>query len=634
MFRSSHRNFLVYNYEVHRLFSASAAAYMVDSATQAQSPHRTLSNTNDIVGETSLPEFLPSLDPKHYISGLPNCKNLVQIRQVHAQITVNGMLHILAVANKLLYIYAQHKALADAFALFSGMMDRDPVSWSVMVGGFAKAGDYDNCFRAFRDYIRSGERPDNYTLPFVIRACRDTMGLQMGKLIHHIVCKFGLHSDSFVVAALVDMYAKCQAIEDAQQLFDRMPKRDLVTWTVMIGAFAECGNPSESLVLFDRMREEDVVPDKVAMVTVVNACAKIGALHKARLIHEYIWGRNFSLDVILGTAMMDMYAKCGSLDTAREIFDRMREKNVITWSAMIAAYGYHGKGREALDLFPLMLRSGVLPNRITFVSLLYACSHAGLVEEGLRIFNMMQEDYSVRRDVKHYTCMVDLLGRAGRLDKALNLIEDMSVDKDGGLWGALLGACRIHNDIKLAEKAAKSLLELQPRNPGHYVLLSNIYAKAGRWGDVALIRKQMTNTRLKKIHGWTWIEVDNKIHQFGVGDRTHARSKEIYNMLKELGKTLELAGYVPDTNFVLHDVDEELKLDILYTHSEKLAIAFGLISTAEGTPIRITKNLRVCGDCHTFSKFVSSITHRLIIVRDANRFHHFKEGSCSCGDYW
>ncbi|GMP84364.1 hypothetical protein CsSME_00037919 [Camellia sinensis var. sinensis] len=636
MFKFKPQSFLGSTHEIHGFFSASLATSMVDSITQPLSPHQSFSNPTTHVPETSsISQFSHSLDLKHYISQLLSCKNPTQIRQVHAQVAVNGMLlHNLAVTNKLLYIYAYHKALADAYALFGVMRDRDAVSWSVMVGGFAKIGDYMNCFGTFREYIQSGEKPDNYTLPFVIRACRDTMDLQMGRLIHHTVYKFALHTDIFVVAALVDMYAKCQVIEDAKQLFDRMLERDPVTWTVMIGAYAECGNANESLVLFDRMREEDVVPDKVTMVTVVNACAKTGALHKARLVHEYIWSRNFSLDVVLGTAMIDMYAKCGSLDFAWEIFDRMREKNVITWSAMIAAYGYHGKGRDALDLFPLMLRSGILPNRITFVSLLYACSHAGLVEEGLRIFNSMWEDYSVMRDVKHYTCMVDLLGRAGRLEEALNLIEDTSVDRNEGMWGALLGACRIHNRVELAEKAAKSMLELQPQNAGHYVLLSNIYAKAGKWEDVAKIRELMNHRRLKKIPGWTWIEVDNKIHQFSVGDRTHTRSKEIYKMLKILSKKLELAGYVPDTNFVLHDVDEELKIGVLYTHSEKLAIAFGLISTPEGTPIRITKNLRVCGDCHTFSKFVSAIMQRMIIVRDANRFHHFKEGACSCGDYW
>ncbi|KAF8395408.1 hypothetical protein HHK36_019354 [Tetracentron sinense] len=607
---------------------------MVDPLTPSQHRQDTFLDHHTHIGEISESHFPFSFDPKFYISALLSCRNLTQIKQVHAQATVNGMLQNLAVANKLLYIYTQYKAIDEAYIFFGSMRERDSFSWSVMVGGFEKAGDYRNCLGTFREVIRSGVKPDNYTLPFAIRACRDTIDLQTGRVIHHIVHKFGLHLDQFVAAAIVDMYAKCGVIEDARLLFDKMPKRDLVTWTVMISAHAECGNANESLILFDRMREEGVVPDKVTMVTVVFACAKLGAMHKAKLVHDYISMKQFSLDVILGTAMIDMYAKCGSIDSAREIFDRLKEKNVVSWSAMIAAYGYHGHGRKALDLFPVMLRSGILPNQITFVSLLYACSHTGLIDEGRRIFYSMWEDYSVRPDVKHYTCMVDLLGRAGKLDEALELIDNMSVKKDEGLWGALLGACRIHGHIILAEKAAKSLLDLQPRNPGHYVLLSNIYAKAGRWEDVAKVRELMTQRRLKKTPGWTWIEVDNKTHQFSVGDKTHPRSKEIYETLKILSEKLELVGYVPDTNFVLHDVDEELKAGILYTHSEKLAIAFGLVGTSEGMPIRITKNLRICGDCHTFSKLVSEIARREIVVRDANRFHHFKEGACSCGDYW
>ncbi|KAF9598609.1 hypothetical protein IFM89_028278 [Coptis chinensis] len=503
-----------------------------------------------------------------------------------------------------------------------------------MVGGFSKFKDYINCFRIFRELIRAGVRVDNYTLPFVLRVCRDTLDLRMGRMSHGLVCKNGLDLDCFVLAAAVDMYAKCGAIEDSRKVFDDMPKRDLVTWTVMIYAFADSGNPNEALLLYDSMMNSGIVPDKVAMVTVVYTCAKLGSMHKASVVHDYIVGKKFSLDVVLGTAMIDMYAKCGSVDTAREIFERMRVKNVVSWSAMIAAYGYHGCGRKALELFPMMLDSGVLPNKITFVSLLYACSHAGLVDEGRQFFSSMWRDFNVKPDVKHYTCVVDLLGRAGKLDEAWELIDRMTVEKDEALWGALLGACRVHSNIGLAERAAESLLQMRPNNSGHFVLLSNIYAKAGRWGDVAKMREIMTHRRLKKIPGWTWIEVDDKIHQFSVGDNSHPHSKKIYEMLRILSKKLEIVGYVPDTSFVLHDVDEELKEEILYTHSEKLAIAFGHICTPEGTPIRITKNLRVCGDCHTFSKLLSTILQREIVVRDANRFHHFKEGACSCGDYW
>lgn len=301
---------------------------------------------------------------------------------------------------------------------------------------------------------------------------------------------------------------------------------------------------------------------------------------------------------------------------------------------MIGAYGYHGRGREALNVFSMMLSNGLEPNSITFVSLLYACSHSGMVEDGLQLFSLMQEKYGLKPNVKHFTCVVDLFGRSGRLSEATNLIENMNVEKDEGVWGALLGACRIHGHVELAEKAARSLIELQPENPGHYVLLANIYARAGRWEEVARTRELMTHRRLKKVPGWTWTEVDNMIHRFSVGDHTHPRSREIYEKLKCLLEELEAAGYVPDTNYVLHDVDEEHKRGILFTHSEKLATTFALMATPEGTPITIMKNLRVCGDCHTFIKFVSIAKKRSIIVRDTNRFHHFEEGICSCADYW
>ncbi|PIM98724.1 hypothetical protein CDL12_28792 [Handroanthus impetiginosus] len=430
----------------------------------------------------------------------------------------------------------------------------------------------------------------------------------MGRVLHGIVCKYGFDSSSFAVAALAHLYAKNKDIENARELFDEMPKRDLVSWTVMIGACTECGNTEEALVLFDWMRKEGVVPDKVAMVNVVNASAKLGVMHRAKIVDNYRRRMKFSLGVILGTSLIDMHAKCGSIGLAREVFDKMRVKNVVSWSTMIVAHAYHGEGQKALDLFHTMVGTGILPNNITFVSLLYACSHSSLVDEG---------GVSSYARVKHFTCIFYLFGRAGKLDEALKMIENTNIEKDGGLWGALLGACRIHGHVELVEKAAESLLELQPQNAGHYVLLSNIYAKAGRWKEVAKVRELMTHQKIKKIPSWTWIEVDNKIHKFSVGDHKHPLSKEIYGELKKLREKLELAGYVPDTNFVLHDIDEELKLDLLHSHSENM-----------------TKNLRVCGDCHTFIKFVSLTTKRVAVVRDANQFHHFDGGACSCSDYW
>ncbi|KAK4783410.1 hypothetical protein SAY86_007784 [Trapa natans] len=344
--------------------------------------------------------------------------------------------------------------------------------------------------------------------------------------------------------------------EMARKLFDEMPQRDLVAWTVMIGSYAEKENAGEALALFNQMRKYGFVLDRITMVTVVNACAKLGSLNKAREVHCYIIENNFLINTILSTAMIDMYAKCGNVDAAREVFNSTKDKNVVTWSTMIAAYGYHGQGRRALDLLPDLLRSGILPNKITFMSLLYACSHSSLVEDGLRVFSLMRDVYNVHPDVKHCTCVVDMLGRAGRFKQALKFMEEMDVEKDKGLWGALLGACRIHKRIDLAERAAKALLEMKSDNPGHYALLSNIYANAGRWEEMARVRDLMACRKLKKLPGWTWIEVEDKVHRFGAGDQSHHQADEIYAALKNLMGILELAGYVPDTNYVLHDAEE------------------------------------------------------------------------------
>lgn len=612
-------------------YSTCSAAITLSDDSHEQSSYVPLTDHPNL---PESPNVSVSRDTRDYISAILTCKNVSEVGKIHAQAIVNGFLQELTVANKLLYIYSQFRAIADAETLFDEMSVKDPVSWSVMVGGFAKTNDFVNSLRVFREILRSSLNLDNYTLPIMIRVCREKRDVVVGRLIHKVALKSGMDLDCYVCAALVDMYAKCGEIGDACKLFDEMPKRDLVTWTVMIGACADSGKPDESWVLFERMRNEGIVPDRAAVVTIVNACAKLGALHKAVILHDYIRLMNFPVGVVLGTALIDMHAKCGNLDAAREMFDSMKERNVISWSAMIAAYGYHGKATKALELFDVMVGDGRLPpNEITFISLLNACSHAGFVKEGLEIFDLMTK-YGVRPNVKHYTCMIDLLGRAGRLTEASEMIETMSIQKDETLWGSFLGACRIHKNVEMAEKAAMFLLELQPQNPGHYILLSNIYANDGKWEEVAKVRNLMNQRGLKKVPGYTWIEANNRTHRFKVGDRTHPKSKEIYDALRDLTEKLEEAGFVPDTNFVLHDVDEEVKVGMLSLHSEKLALAFGLIATPDGSLLRITKNLRVCGDCHSFFKFASLVTKRDIIVRDANRFHFFKEGSCSCGDYW
>ena len=338
-------------------------------------------------------------------------------------------------------------------------------------------------------------------------------------------------------------------------------------------------------------------------------------------------------DLYVATSLIDMYCKCGQLIMARQAFDGMKNRNIRSWTAMIAGYGSHGSGHEAMEIFADMRRSHLKPNSVTFVSVLSACSHSGLLNEGRHWFNAMK-DHNIDPGLEHYACMVDLLGRSGRLKEALALIKSMPFKPDAVIWGALLAACRIHKDVELGEFSSRKLFELDPRNCGYYVLMSNIYANAGRWNDAKRMRVEIKSKGIVKPPGYSSVEFRGKVHVFLVGDKEHPDHEEIYGYLAALAVKLRAAGYVPDTGSVLHDVDQEEKEAVLGVHSEKLAVGFGIIKTLPGMEIRVIKNLRICGDCHTVIKLVSKIECREIVVRDSNRFHHFRNGQCSCMDYW
>lgn len=536
---------------------------------------------------------------------------------------------------------------------------------------------------------------DSFSLSLVLQACGRSNDAQMGKKIHTHVFKLGFVADLFVQTALVEMYARSVDVRVALQVFDEMPrpdlvsynvllaecvrageiglarkvfdemperdlvswntlihgyaaggdldaarqlfdwscKKDLVSWSSMITGYARSRQSNEALRLFREMQLAKVVPDGVTMVSVLSACGDVGALAVGKMVHEYIRMNGIEIDVKLGTSLLDMYAKCGDLENSLEVFNDMHVRDVLTWSAMIMGLANHGCGEVALDHFSRMLSEGIKPNDITFVGVLTACSHAGLVTRGWSYFTSMNE-YGVSPKIEHYGCMVDLLGRAGRLQEAKDFIVNMPFVPDAIVWRALLGACRIHKNVELAEEAIINLLELEPHVDGHYVLLSNIYAQGKRWDNVANVRKMMRGKSIQKVPGSSTIEVDNMVHEFIAGDKSHPQSERVYEMLEEMIVRLNDIGYSPMTALVLQDVDEQAKENVLAHHSEKLAIAFGLLNTAPQSPIRIVKNLRVCDDCHHAIKLISMIYNRKIIIRDRNRFHHFFDGSCSCRDYW
>ncbi|XP_077234625.1 putative pentatricopeptide repeat-containing protein At5g40405 [Tasmannia lanceolata] len=592
---------------------------------------------------------------------------LKEIKQIHTQVLVNGLLnHPLFLGKFIASIALSHPHnITYSTQILNQSQNPNLFTLNTMIRAYSKTPTPHLGFQFYNQILRSNLSPDNYTFTFLIRTCAHLSSLDSGPAVHGTTLKRGFDSDPHVQSGLIHLYSELGSfhssrslfleircpdlvtqtamvsacagsghIEFARKLFDEMPHRDPIAWNAMIAGYSQCGQSREALNLFNLMQFEGTKVNEVTMVSVVSACAHLGALDQGRWVHVYIEKNKLPLTVTLGTALIDMYSKCGNMTRAMEVFLRMREKNVYTWSSLMGGLAMNGAGERCLDLFSLMKQEGILPNEVTFVSVLRGCSVAGLVEKGREHFNSMTRVYNLKPWPEHYGCMVDLYGRAGRLDDAINFINDMPIKPHVGAWGALLNACRIHKNIELGEFALGKIVELEVTNDGAYVLLSNIYADSRNWDGVSNVRKLMKVGGVRKEPGCSVIEVGGEVHEFFVGDKSHPRYGEIELKLGEISRKLRLAGYVANTNQVLFDIEEEEKEDALCRHSEKLAIAFGFISLGEGVPIRIVKNLRICRDCHDGTKMVSKVFNREIIVRDRNRFHHFKDGECSCMDFW
>lgn len=530
---------------------------------------------------------------------------------------------------------------------------------------YCQSGLFNDALLLFEEMKNYNVEPDEMMLSTVLSACGRAGNLSYGKMIHDFIMENNIVVDPHLQSALVTMYASCGSmdlalnlfekmtpknlvastamvtgysklgqIENARSVFNQMVKKDLVCWSAMISGYAESDSPQEALNLFNEMQSLGIKPDQVTMLSVITACAHLGALDQAKWIHLFVDKNGFGGALPINNALIEMYAKCGSLERARRIFDKMPRKNVISWTCMISAFAMHGDAGSALRFFHQMEDENIEPNGITFVGVLYACSHAGLVEEGRKIFYSMINEHNITPKHVHYGCMVDLFGRANLLREALELVEAMPLAPNVIIWGSLMAACRVHGEIELGEFAAKRLLELDPDHDGAHVFLSNIYAKARRWEDVGQVRKLMKHKGISKERGCSRIELNNEIHEFLVADRSHKHADEIYEKLDEVVSKLKLVGYSPNTCSILVDLEEEEKKEVVLWHSEKLALCYGLMRDGTGSCIRIIKNLRVCEDCHTFIKLASKVYEREIVVRDRTRFHHYKDGVCSCKDYW
>ncbi|XP_077215433.1 tetratricopeptide repeat (TPR)-like superfamily protein [Tasmannia lanceolata] len=593
---------------------------------------------------------------------IDKCQTIHHLLQTHAYLLRHGFHHHPILTFKLQRSYSSFSRLHLARTLFDQTPNPNIFSYTSIIHSYTINSLPNQAILLYHQMLENGVQPNAFTFSSLSKNC----SLQLAKALHSQSLKLSLDSDAYVRTALLDAYARGGDVNSAHQLFDTMPLRNLVSSTAMITCYAKGGDLSKSQKLFDAMEERDVVcwnvmidgytqhglpdqslalfremlsakdvrPNEVTVLSVLSACGQLGSLESGKWLHSYIEANKIKFSVRVGTALIDMYCKCGSLDDACSVFDKIVDKDVVAWNSMIVGYAIHGLSQEALQLFSRMRGWSFQPTDITFIGVLNACSHAGLVEEGRGFFRLMKDEFGIEPKIEHYGCMVDLLGRAGLLEEAYELVKNMEIEPDPVLWGSLLGACRLHKNIALGENIAEFLVDKGLANSGTYILLSNIYAAAGKWEEVARVRTMMKDSGIRKEPGCSLIEVSNKTHEFVAGDLKHPESKEIYDMLEELNGLLKAQGYSPKTEIVLHDIKEIEKERVLEVHSEKLAIAFGLISTRPGTTIRIVKNLRVCSDCHAVTKLISKITGRKIILRDRSRFHHFVDGSCSCRDYW
>ncbi|XP_075480135.1 pentatricopeptide repeat-containing protein At4g14850 isoform X2 [Primulina tabacum] len=599
---------------------------------------------------------------------------------VHAKIVKTlGLMLDAVLSNHLINMYSKldRPNSARLLLFLTPVKLRSVVTWTALISGYVQNGHFVAALSQFSSMRREFVHPNDFTFPCLFKASTSLQLPTLGQQFHSLAVRLGFIKDVFVACSTFDMYSKTGLLSDAERLFDEIPKRNTATWNACISNSVLNGRPSEAIfkfvqllrdggapnsitfcaflnacsdayeqndlgekacAMFLKARRAGVEPTDFMVSSVLSACAGLAALEAGRVVHGLVVKACIEGNMFVGSALVDMYGKCGSIEDCEAAFYEMPRRNLICWNALIGGYAHQGHADMALELFMEMTdyreMEKLVPNFVTFVSVLTACSRGGMVKVGMEIFDSMSVKYGVAPGAEHYACVVDMLGRAGQVERAYQIIRKMPVEPTISIWGALLGASKLHGDQELAKIAADNVFELDPHDSGNHVILSNMFAAAGQWDEANLVREEMKDVGIKKGVGCSWLSVKNTVHVFQAKDTSHSRNSEIQAMLAKLKKEMKAAGYIPAISLALYDVEDEEKESEVWCHSEKIALAFGLISLPPGVPIRINKNLRVCVDCHSAIKFISSIGHREIIVRDNNRFHRFKDSQCSCGDYW
>nr|XP_043625063.1 pentatricopeptide repeat-containing protein DOT4, chloroplastic-like [Erigeron canadensis] len=549
-------------------------------------------------------------------------------RQFHGQAMKLGVCNDMYVTSGLIEMYGNLDGIdAAKWVVDNSERKMSCVAWTLLVKLYIKEKKPSLAIKLFNEMVKLGVEMDAVLVTTAISACVLERSLKDGRNVHQTARKHGLEMDVLVSNSLLKMYVECGSVKDARELFDQMASRDAISWTSIVQGYVKNGEINEGLKLFRKMiLEDNIKPDVVAISSILPACARMAAHKNGREIHGYLIRNQIPMNLKVENALIDMYAKSGWLEYASMIFSRMNFKDIISWTVMILGYSLHGQGNIGIDLFQKIPTMDI--DEIGYVTALYACCTSRLVEEGMHYFKCIKSP-----KLAHYALMVALLSRAGKFDEARVFIDEHGISRHTEVLRALIDGCRIHRNLTTGKRLIEKLCDLEPLIADNYIMISNYYAQYGKYDMVNMWKETIRDMDLKPKVAYSWIELRNKIHVFKTGDVSHPRSEGIYWELECLMKTFEREGlqWVPDFSF--HDIDEEREC-IPIGHSELLAISFGLISTKSGAPVRVTKNLRVCHGCHEAAKYISKVVNREIILKDPNRFHHFKNGICSCQDFY
>ncbi|KAL0404766.1 UNVERIFIED_CONTAM: Pentatricopeptide repeat-containing protein [Sesamum radiatum] len=474
-------------------------------------------------------------DSVSFTTAISSCARLLDLergRRIHEEVLRSELVMDAYVSATLVDMYGKCGCLERAEEVFDEIENKSLVSWNAMIGGYSQVGDSVSCIELLVRMNEEKVRPSSTTISSSLVACAKSAQLQHGKFLHGYIIRNNVRSDIFVESSLVDLYFKCGSVALAERVFHMMPKSSVVAWNVMISGYVSAGCYFEALSIYDEMREAGIRPDAITFTSAVAACSQLAALERGKELHKCIIECRLNSNEVLMGALLDMYAKCGAVEQAASIFNQLSTRDLVSWTSMIVAYGSHGQAFEALKIFDEMLLKHIRPDRVTFLAVISACSHAGLVDEGQHYFNLMVHDYGIKPTTAEYSCLIDLLGRAGRLHEAYGILQKNSLIKeDADLLSTLFAACHLHGELNLGEKIANILIEKDPDDPSTYVVLEKMYASTKKWDKARTIRFKMKELGLKKNPGCSWIEVDKRIQSFLAEDKTFPQAESVYDCL-------------------------------------------------------------------------------------------------------